>query len=229
MTDVTFIPNIDQYYKQFSDYTKPLWDTRFITSKIPILKRDLEKIGVTLYYSIWNEWAFKAGIFETEYFHEDFIPIDKTNYIIISEKRLYLDSTKKEGIVYIHANIDSNKIEEFNKIFIAHFPNRTKGLKSTNVISINIKPENVQVNNIMLNSDRSYINSHNTNYNTNYNTIHRRMNIVSKSRKTSRSKRRNTSSSKRRNTSRSKRRNTRKNSRSKRRKNKRQNTRRRKS
>lgn len=145
-TEVKFLPNIDEYYKQFPEYEKPLWDTRFITSKIPMLKRDLEKIEVTVYYSNWNEWVFKAGIFETEYFHEDFIPIDKTNYIIISEKRLYLDSTKKEGVAYIHCLIDSDKKDQFNKIFIPFFPSRTKGVKSTNVISINIKPENFKKN-----------------------------------------------------------------------------------
>jgi hypothetical protein len=218
MTDVKFLPNIAEYYKQFPDYSKPLWDARFITSKIPMLKRDLEKIGVTLYYTIWNEWAFKAGIFETEYFHEDFIPINKTNYIVISEKRLYLDSTKIEGIAHIYSYINSDKIEQFNKIFIPYFLNRTEGVKSTNVISINIKSENTQTNNV----SRSYNNIIDNRMNIastykNHNIIDNRMNIASTYKNTGRSKRRKTSGSKRRKTSGSKRRKPRKTNRSKRR------------
>ena len=142
--DIKFIKDIDLYYKQFpAEYVKPLWDTRFIIDKIPDLKKDLDKIGITLYYSKWNEWVFNAGIFETQYFFEDFIPIDKTNYIYISEKRLYLDSTLKEGVAYIRHSISKDKIDVFNNIFISYFPNRTKGFINTkDSISIDIKPIN---------------------------------------------------------------------------------------
>ncbi len=55
-----------------------------------------------------------------------------SNYIIFSEKNMYLSSINPNDCIKIQHDIDKNKINDFNKIFIEQFPKKTLGFMTNN-------------------------------------------------------------------------------------------------
>jgi len=118
---IKYKTNPRDYYDQF--LLKPTYDTTFVTSKLPDLKRELRKAGVTLYFIKWNKYS--PTPFEYEYWLEDNRP--EGSYIYFSHKMLYLSSTLKEGVLYIQHHLEKEVVERFNRAFTSFFPRRTRG------------------------------------------------------------------------------------------------------
>jgi hypothetical protein len=121
--EIKYKSNPDSYYKQFDDYKKPIHDYKKVLAIIPKLKAELKSLGITLYYLKWNEYA--TGYFQIEYFFED-NKIDK-NYVLFTEKDIYLHSTEKDGYITAYHNINEKLVKQFNDILMKYFPKKTIG------------------------------------------------------------------------------------------------------
>jgi hypothetical protein len=116
----------DEYYRQFSDYKAPLYDTNFFTSKITQLKKDLKKIGITFYYVEWNKDSLSP--YTDDRWFSAHPKID--NFIYTTEKKVYLGSKDKNGYIEIYHDFEEKLIDKFNQIFTSYFPKRTIGFSN---------------------------------------------------------------------------------------------------
>lgn len=149
--EIKFISTPDEYYKQFSNYTKPINDTNFFYNEISSLTSELKNIGILFFFLKWNiESTYSSHI---EYILEQIDKYNKTNpgkypngYIFTSDKLLYVDSCDDK--IYIHHGLNKKIIDEFNKIFISHFPNKTLGFQNYNDAIIVYFNEHKKINKI---------------------------------------------------------------------------------
>jgi hypothetical protein len=126
--NIKYRANPDSYYQQFEDYKKPVHDYKKVLELIPKLKADLKKIGVTLYFLKWNEYS--TGQYQIRNFFEENENKLKSNYIIITEKSIYIGSIKKNGHIVVFHDIQQNLIDQFNKVLIKYFPKKTVGIQT---------------------------------------------------------------------------------------------------
>ena len=114
----------EEYYQQFPDYTKSIFDTKIFTKNINSLSKELKKFGIIFSFIKWGTYSPE---FEYEYFLED----NKINNLILySENKLYLDARNNDGIMYLMHKIEKDKWDIVNDIFIKYFPNRTIGIST---------------------------------------------------------------------------------------------------
>jgi hypothetical protein len=123
---ITLKKSPEEYYHQFSNYTKPKFDTKIFTKNFDKLSEILKKNGFIFSFIKWGKYNPQ---FEYEYFKKD----NKVkNNILYSENKLYWDARHNSGYMAIMHNIDKTKWLLFNQIFIKFFPNRTVGITSYN-------------------------------------------------------------------------------------------------
>ena len=138
--NIKYKNNIDEYYKQFPNYSKPVIDTSFITDNIDELKAELLKINVKLLYFKWSKDAM--GKFYKERVKEkiiEYLDTHKENLILFFENDIYSASLNKKNTLYPTYSIDQNIKEKFNKIFCKYFANRTLGfVRSSDPIEIHM-------------------------------------------------------------------------------------------
>jgi hypothetical protein len=95
-TNIKYKSDPDTYYKQFSNYIKPVYDLKPIIDKFISLEKELKKIGVKFYFIKWSKKYYDSP-FIYEYFYEDVLydlP-DDANYLYVSEKHIYTATLKK--------------------------------------------------------------------------------------------------------------------------------------
>lgn len=145
----------EEYYKQFPNYKKSIYDSSFLTKKIKDLSKSLKKIGVTFYFVKWNECSQYGSRVDYECWSEnrnkDF-PIfydgwsenndPSGNYIVYFESRLYWDSRLKYGIMHMDHFINKKLRNKTNEILQEYFPNRTNGIANkSNSLNISFNPK----------------------------------------------------------------------------------------
>ena len=118
----------EEYFQQFPNYTKPLYNTNIFTKNLEVVKAELRKIGVNFYFVKWHKWS--TGPFEVEYWYED--NVVSKNYILYFEKKLFFDARSKEGIMYLYFGVDKTLWSDVNDILKKYFPNRTNGITTIN-------------------------------------------------------------------------------------------------
>jgi hypothetical protein len=126
-TKIKTMSNPNDYFKQFSDYKKPINDISFFTKEIKSLQNEFKKIGVLFFFLKWGETSLLSGG------HHSYILSlirDKTNmypngHIYTSDLLLYYNSIQKDGKINLYHRVDEKIINNVNKILISYFPKRT--------------------------------------------------------------------------------------------------------
>jgi hypothetical protein len=142
--------NPNDYYKQFSNYKKPVYDTSFFTDEIKSLQNDFKKIGVLFFFLKWAKdslyFGHTAHIFELidKKHGKQFNTIYPNGWIYTSDALLHSYAVDKEDAkIYLHHQVTNKIINNVNQILISHFPKRTIGIQySSDAIIINMKEKN---------------------------------------------------------------------------------------
>lgn len=114
----------EEFYKQYPDYKKPLYDISFFQKSVDELKKQLKKIDVNFYLLPSYKWNYSPS--EIEQWLSEYEP--KGNYIYISDRNLYFDARDKKGIIFLKHDVDQNKWTDVNNILKKIYPDRTIGI-----------------------------------------------------------------------------------------------------
>lgn len=122
---IIYRAKIDDFYKQFDWYKPPIYNHKDYVRIIPKLRRDLKKIGVNVHYIKWNYWMSRGD--DIEVFFEKNPDVALSNYLLFTERKLYLPSREEDGFVNVIHDIAPDLVDNVNLILQKHFPNRTIG------------------------------------------------------------------------------------------------------
>jgi hypothetical protein len=148
----------EEYYKQFPDYKKSIYDSSFFTKKNKDLTKSLKKIGVSFYFVKWNKCSPYGSSTDYECWSENrnkSFPIfydswsenndPSGNYIVYFESRFYWDTRHKDGIMHMDHFIHKKLWNQTNEILQEYFPNRTNGITSkADALHISIYPKKIK-------------------------------------------------------------------------------------
>jgi len=117
--------NPEEYYKQFSNYVEPLYDTYVFTKELKNVTKELKKLGVDFYFIKWG--TYPNPVFEYESWTEE-NQGKIVNCILYSEDKLFWDARNKDGIMLLSHKINVKLRTSVNNVFKKYFPNQTLGI-----------------------------------------------------------------------------------------------------
>jgi len=120
--------NPDDYFRQFPNYKKPIYDYKKFLKVIPELKKELKKINVALIYVKYSEPFFDDYDTEVGFEILDTKYPPNQQYMMLTETNIYINTRSKDGCVSSIFSISFENQEKFKEILNKFFPKRIIGL-----------------------------------------------------------------------------------------------------